>query len=114
MDAQSSSDFEEWAFSDMIMKNIEIHMMQSILGQGNTRILKCFDCHLLEFHTDYNHNSNELPTFKLYITCGGIEPSWSNTFYSEKWRKTFPNEIEPTMIEEQTALKKIKTKPKLG
>ena len=51
MDAQSSSDFEEWAFSDMIMKNIEIHMMQSILGQGNTRILKCFDCHLLEFHT---------------------------------------------------------------
>ncbi len=44
MDAQSSSDFEEWAFSDMMMKNIEIHMMQSILSQGNTRILKCFDC----------------------------------------------------------------------
>ncbi len=94
-------------------KQIEIHMIHNIIGQGRTRILKCYDCYLLSFSTDYEAYSNKSATYDLYITCGGIEPSWSAGIYSENWRKTFPNQEESDQSEGNSK-KKIKTKPKLA
>lgn len=93
--------FDEWSIAEKMTKQIEIHMAHTILGQGRTRILKCYDCYLLNFATDYMAYSNESATYSLYITSGGIEPSWSTGVYSENWRVTFPSDEEPTVIEEQ-------------
>ena len=93
--------FDEWSIAEKMTKQIEIHMEHTILGQGRTRVLKCFDCYLLGFETDYVAYSNESATYNLYITAGGIEPSWSTGVYSENWRVTFPSDEAPMVIEEE-------------
>ena len=101
--------FEDWVIADRMKKDIEIHMVHNVLGQGRTRVLKCYDCFLVNYETEYIAYSSEVSTNHLMFTCGAIEASWSTAiFVEEAWGK-MPTKDEPTTVIEDEELQIIDT-----
>ncbi len=79
--------FEAWAYANFMKKDFEIHIIPTILGSGRTRIIRCFEAFLVEFETDYHHQSKEQTTYHCKITCGRYETNTSTAVFRENWAR---------------------------
>ncbi len=89
----------EWAFSSRQTKQIVLHISSVIVG-GKTRKIFFYDCHLVNWKTNFSSTGSDPMTETLEITCAGVEDSNSFGVYSASWRKTYKEEnIEPTILD---------------
>ena len=87
----------DWAFSSRQTKQIVLHLNSVILG-GKTRKIFFYDCHLVNWKTNFSSTGSDPMTETLEITCAGVEDSNSSGVYSASWRVTYPElEVEPTI-----------------
>ena len=91
----------EWSFSSRQTKQIVLHLNSVIVG-GKTRKIFFYDCHLVNWKTNFSSTGSDPMTETLEITCAGVEDSNSFGVYSASWRETFPDlEVEPTVIDQE-------------
>ncbi len=89
----------EWAFSSRQTKQIVLHISSVIVG-GKTRKIFFYDCHLVNWKTNFSSTGSDPMTETLEITCAGVEDSNSFGVYSASWRTTFKEDtVEPTVLE---------------
>ncbi len=90
----------EWSFSSRQAKQIILHIKPVIIG-GKTRKIFFYDCHLVNWKTNFSSTGSDPMTETLEITCAGVEDSNSFGVYSASWRVTYPAiEVEATTLEE--------------
>ncbi len=90
-----NDEFEAWAYHNHLKKDLEIHMIPNILGTERTRIIRCFECFLIELETDYHHQSKQQTMQHMFITFGRVETNWSTAVYRENWAQE-PSEANLT------------------
>ena len=87
-----------WAFAPNLTKEIELHI-SSRFGEGRTRKLKLYDCHLLRWDNRFTANGSQPMHEILHISAGGVKDNNSAKEYSASWRKTFDmDDVEPTTL----------------
>ena len=84
----------DWAFAANQTKEIEIHIAPIILG-GSTRIIKLFDCHLLNWHNNFSSEGTAPMHEVLHISAAGVKDTNSSAEYSAYWRTTFEHNDTP-------------------
>ncbi len=97
IEARKDLNLTDWAFSSRQTKEIVLHLNSVILG-GKTRKIFFYDCHLVNWKTNFSSTGSDPMTETLEITCAGVEDSNSSGVYSASWRVTYPElEVEPTI-----------------
>ena len=72
---------------------------------GKTRKIFFYDCHLVNWKTNFSSTGSDPMTETSEITCAGVEDSNSFGVYSASWRTTFREEnIEPTTLDNSPEL----------
>jgi len=90
-----------WAFAPNLTKEIELHI-SSRFGEGRTRKLKLYDCHLLRWDNRFTANGSQPMHEILHISAGGVKDNNSAVEYSASWRKTFDmDDVEPTTLDQE-------------
>ena len=90
-----------WAFAPNLTKEIELHI-SSRFGEGRTRKLKLYDCHLLRWDNRFTANGSQPMHEILHISAGGVKDNNSAVEYSAPWRKTFDmDDVEPTTLDQE-------------
>ncbi len=96
----------EWSFSSRQTKQLVLHINSVIVG-GKTRKIFFYDCHLVNWKTNFSSTGSDPMTETLEITCAGVEDSNSFGVYSASWRETFKEDtVEPTVLEREQEIEK--------
>jgi len=102
IESRKTLNLAHWAFAPNLTKEIELHI-SSRFGEGRTRKLKLYDCHLLRWDNRFTANGNQPMHEILHISAGGVKDNNSAVEYSAPWRKTFDmDDVEPTVLETPT------------
>jgi len=100
IETRKTINFAEWAFSSTERKNIELHIFPIILG-GRTRVIKLYDCYLLNWDNIFSATNRQPMHEILHISAGGFKDTNSYAEYSAPWRKSFDHDdVKPTVLED--------------
>jgi len=100
IETRKTINFAEWAFSSTERKNIELHIFPIILG-GRTRVIKLYDCYLLNWDNIFSSTNRQPMHEILHISAGGFKDTNSYVEYSAPWRKSFDHDdVKPTVLED--------------
>jgi len=101
IESRKTLNLAHWAFAPNLTKEIELHI-SSRFGEGRTRKLKLYDCHLLRWDNRFTANGNQPMHEILHISAGGVKDNNSAVEYSAPWRKTFDmDDVEPTTLDQE-------------
>jgi len=100
VESSKDTDFFDWSIQSNLTKQLELHYVPRIMG-GKTRKMWFVDCHCLELETHFNANSDKPMTERLFISAAGVKTSYSTEEYSAYWRKTYEDQGEETVREEE-------------
>ena len=96
IESRRTLNLAHWAFAPNLTKEIELHI-SSRFGEGRTRKLKLYDCHLLRWDNRFTANGSQPMHEILHISAGGVKDNNSAVEYSAPWRKTFDmDDVEHT------------------
>ena len=100
---EESGDNTFWEYGiadDLPMPKVVLETQPAILGQGPTRYMYLYDCHVVYHKTKFTSDTEVAAYHHVTITCQGLEMSTSKTVYQTLWRKTFPNDAVTTTVRE--------------